>query len=293
MDASLEMFDNASVKGEYQRWLESVGPYDPYLSKINIGLHEVLQAHFFLVDYFFKIQEGIGGIGPKDINLLHSALSRQFTQFGGKAKWNDRIDVCATLVFGLVKNHPFFDANKRTAFLVSLLHLQKIGRMPTVEHKDYEDFIVDVAEGNMKKYHWYENTCGSEQDREIMTISRFLKRNTREIDLRQKTITYREINTILLSRGFELINPMGNRINLVKTDDVSRHLKGYQPKRIAHVGFHGWTKQVSLKDVNIIREASKLDARHGYDSQSFFNGLDDPLSLIKKYKDPLERLAYR
>lgn len=288
MAESLKMFDNISVKSEYQRWVDSIGPYDPYLTKINIGIHEVLQAHFLLVDYFFKIHEGIGGVGPKDINLLHSALSRQFTQFGGKAKWNDRIDVCATLVFGLVKNHPFFDANKRTAFLVSILHLQKIGRSPTVNHKEYEDFIVDIAEGNMKKYHWYENTQGMEQDRQITTISKFLKRNTREIDLRQKTITYREIDTILSSRGFKLMNPIGNRIDLVKIDN-----NDYRHKRIAHVGFHGWTKQISLKDVNIIREASKLDARHGYDSQSFFNGLEDPLTLIKKYKDPLERLAYR
>ncbi|MBX3569816.1 MAG: type II toxin-antitoxin system death-on-curing family toxin [Rhizobiaceae bacterium] len=292
-DSNLEMLENSAVRREYQRWIERIGPYDPYLTKLNIGIHEVLQAHFLLVDYFFKINEGIGGVGPKDINLLHSALSRQFTQFGGKAKWSDRIDVCSTLVFGLVKNHPFFDANKRTAFLVSLLHLQKIGRVPTVGNKEYEDFIVDIAEENMRKYHWYDRTDGPEQDRQILTISRFLKRHTREIDLRQKTITYREMNTLLVSRGFELVNPIGNRIDLVKIDDALRQNRGYHPKRIAHIGFHGWTKQVSLKDVNIIREASKLDARHGYDSQSFFNGMEDPLSLIKKYKDPLERLAYR
>lgn len=257
-----DRIDNESVREEYSRWIDKVGPYDPYLSKINIGIHEVIQAHFLLVDYFFRIQEGIGGVGPKDINLLHSALARQFTQFGGKAKWSDRIDVCATLVFGLVKNHPFYDANKRTAFLVSLLHLQKIGRVPTVEHKDYEDFIVDIAESNMSKYHWYENILdSSEQDRQILTISKFLKRNTREIDLRQKTITYREINTILQSRGFDLVNPIGNRIDLVKVDPLHSTRKGYKPIRIAHVGFHGWTKQISLKDVNIIREASKLDAR--------------------------------
>jgi hypothetical protein len=48
-----------------------------------------------------------------------------------------------------------------------------------------------------------------------------------------------------------------------------------------------------MKDISIVREATKLDAKHGYDSQAFFNGLDDPLTLIKKYTDPLERLAFR
>jgi death-on-curing protein len=283
-------FTNNSVKDEYDRWISEIGPYDPYVSKTNIGIHEVLQAHFLLVDYFFTIKEGIGGVGPKNINLLHSALSRQFTQFGGKAKWTDRLDVCATLIYGLVKNHPFYDANKRTAFLTSLLHLQKIGRVPTVDHKEYEDFIVDIAEGSMSKYHWYDNTEGPSQDREIITMSRFLKRNTRDIDLRSKTVTYREINTILARRGFELTNPSGNRIDLV---NIETNRNDGKQKRVAHIGFHGWTKQISLKDVNIIREATKLDARHGYDSQSFFNGLEDPLILIKKYKEPLERLAYR
>jgi hypothetical protein len=38
-----------------------------------------------------------------------------------------------------------------------------------------------------------------------------------------------------------------------------------------------------MKDINIVREAAELDAKHGYDSQAFFHGLDDPLTLIKKY----------
>ena len=64
-------------------------------------------------------------------------------------------------------------------------------------------------------------------------------------------------------------------------------------KRIAHIGFHGWSKEVSEKYIDIVREASELDASHGYDSQAFFNGLDDPPTLIRKYKEPLERLAFR
>jgi hypothetical protein len=42
-----------------------------------------------------------------------------------------------------------------------------------------------------------------------------------------------------------------------------------------------------------VREAANLDARNGYDSRSFFNGVLDPLTLIRKYKEPLERLAFR
>ena len=114
------------VGKEHKRWVSTIGPVEPYFGRDNIGIYEVLHAHFLLIDFFFKIGEGIGGIGPKDIKLLHSALGRQFVCFGGKSKWTNPIDICATLMFGLIKNHPFHDANKRTAFLVSMLHLQKL-----------------------------------------------------------------------------------------------------------------------------------------------------------------------
>ncbi len=286
-------FYNPSVAIEFRKWLAMIGMADPYLSRTTIGIHEVIEAHFLLVDYFFRIGVGIGGVGPKSIDLLHSALGRQFTQFGGKPKWNDRVDVCATLLFGLVKNHPFHDVNKRTAFLTSLLHLQKIGRTPTATHEEYEDFIVDIADNNLSRYHWFAETNAPSPDKEIYTIARFLKTRTRDIDLKGKTLTYRELNTILAHRGLGLENPKGNRIDLMRYVDSDGTTLLASPKRIAHVGFHGWTRQVSTKDITIVREASKLDARHGYDSQAFFKGLDDPLTLIKKYKEPLERLAYR
>ncbi len=286
-------YTNRAIADEHKRWISIVGPADPYTGKVTIGIHEVLHAHFLLADFFSQTGEGIGGIGPKDINLLHSALSRQFVQFGGTPKWKNRIDICATLMFGLIMNHPFYDANKRTAFLTSILHLQKIGRTPIVHHRDFEDFAVSIADNKLHEYKWHSETNAPSPDREIFVISRFLKNNTRNIDLRSKVITYSRLNKILRSRGLGLENPKGNRINLMRYLDTDGETVLSSPKRIAHIGFHGWTKQVSLKDIAVARDASKLDAKHGYDSQSFFKGLEDPLSLIRKYREPLERLAFR
>lgn len=283
---------NKFVREEYERWQSLIGPADPYFDKYTIGIHEALQAHFLLVDFFSRIGEGIGGVGPKNTDMLHSALSRQFVQFGGRPKYNDRVEVAATLMYGLIKNHPFYDANKRTAFLVSLLHLQKVGRTPTIDSQAYEDFTVNIADNKLSEYpYWNEGPIHS-PDREIYTITRFLKRNSRQIDTRTKTVTYNELKVLLSKRGLGLEKPDGNRIDLVRYEP-SDHETMRRWKRIAHIGFHGWSKEVSRKDIDIIREASKLDARHGYDSQSFFNGLDGPLDLIEKYKEPLERLAFR
>ena len=266
---------------------------DPYLTRYTIGIHEVLEAHFLLLDFFSGIGEGVGGVGPKDTNLLHSALSRQFVKYGGKPKWQNRIEVCATLMFGLIKNHPFHDANKRTAFLTSLLHLQKCGRTPTASDNEYEDFLVDVSAGNLYKYKWYDETDVHPLDRDVYVVSRFLKHNTRNIDLKSKTITYNELRTILRHRGYRMENPRDNHVGIVRYLDSDGKTELGSPKRVARIGFHGWTKQVSLKDINSARKATRLDARHGYDSQSFFNELEGPLSLIKKYREPLKRLAFR
>ena len=282
-------FANADVQREYDRWLSAFGPADPYLTKVTIGIHEVLEAHFLLVDFFFGIGEGIGGVGPKYPNLLHSALSRQFVEFGGKPKWNDRIAICATLLYGLVKNHPFYDANKRTGFLTSILHLQKIGRTPIVSHTEFEDFIVDISDDNLTSYTGYDP---HKDDAEVSFITYYLKKSTRQIDLRTKHITYNDLDKILRKRGMSLQHPDGNRIDLMRHSDLDG-IALSTSKRIAHIGFHGWSREVSEKDIKIVREASRLDARHGYDSQAFFNGMEDPLTLIKKYKEPLERLAFR
>ncbi len=281
------------VEREKERWLKIIGDEDPYLDNMTIGIKEVIEAHFLLVSHFVNIGEGIGGIGPKDLNLLHSALSRQFLQFGGVPKWNNRIYLCASLMMGLIKNHPFHDANKRTAFLVSLLHLQKIGRTPKVAQEVYEDFTVDIAENNLDKYEMRANGDRKDPDRDVKIIAEFLRKSTREIDLKMKVITYNELSTLLSTWGMKLENPKANRIDLIRYADPKTLEELSKPYRVAHIGFHGWTKQVSRKDIHIVRSAAKLDVEHGYDAQAFFYGVQDPTALIKKYEEPLRRLAFR
>jgi death-on-curing protein len=223
---------------------------DPYYSKFTIGLHEVFQAHFLLIDFFFDVGEGIGGVGPKNMNLLHSALSRQFAEYGGKPKWSDRIHICGSLMYGLIKNHPFHDANKRTASLTSILHLQKIGRTPVIAHNEFEDFTVDIAEDSLHRYEGYNEFVQYGSDADVMFIARYLKRATRQIDLRVKQITYNELNAIISKRNMYLDNPNGNRIDLIRKE------VGFGPERhhrIAKIGFHGWSKEVSRRDIDIVR----------------------------------------
>jgi hypothetical protein len=72
------LLDNEVVKNEYERWLVKFGSVDPYDTKETLGVKDVLKAHFLIADYFFGAGYGIAALGPRDSNLLHSVVNRQF-----------------------------------------------------------------------------------------------------------------------------------------------------------------------------------------------------------------------
>lgn len=279
------------IRSEHARLLHEIADADPYAGRTTIGIKEVIRAHYLLAEFFAATGEGLGGLGPKSINLLHSALFRQFSEYGGVPRWKDRIQTCASLMYGLIQNHPFHDANKRTAFLTALLHLQKIGRTPTVGGQEFEDFTVAIADHKLDAYDFYGRKSGSKDDMDIAAITHFLRRNSREIDLRFKQITYKRLQSIIAPHGLTLENQEHNRIDVMRFKEENGSL--IRPKRITKIGFHGWTRQVSAKDIHILRLAAKLDIGDGFDSQAFFNGVEGPLQLIRKYQEPLRRLAFR
>lgn len=58
-----------------------------------------------------------GGRGDiHDFTLLHSAVERPKVTFGGQELYRTIWEKSAALLHSLVKNHPFGDGNKRTAY---------------------------------------------------------------------------------------------------------------------------------------------------------------------------------
>jgi len=67
-----------------------------------------------------------GGLdGVRDEGLLDSALGKPLNLFAyGKPSL---FDLAASYAFGIVKNHPFIDGNKRTGFIVAVVFLELNG----------------------------------------------------------------------------------------------------------------------------------------------------------------------
>jgi death-on-curing family protein len=285
------------IRSEFERWMSEV-PDDPYGGTNTLGIHSVLRAHFLIANYFFLEGAGIGGVGPKDINLLHSALYRQHVSIRGVPKWTDRFDLCATLMFGLIKDHPFYDANKRTAFLSSMYQLHNMGRTPDIALLEFENFTVDIADNKLGKYSRYKNLVrNNDSDAEVKFISHYLRTNTRELDRRFYTVTFRELRRLLNRFECDIDNPQGNYIDVFKTFQMRAGLFGRrivkERRRVAQIGFPGWGKQVHQGAMRTVRAACLLTPAHGIDSQVFYREVDDLETLIAYYQEPLSRLAER
>lgn len=291
------IFDNDRIRDEFIRWSNYFGAEDPYHSAKTVGMKDVLRAHFLIADYFYSKDTGLGGIGPREPDLLHSVVYRQFVSYRGSDKWKTSFERAATLLFGLITGHPFHDANKRTGLLVLLLFLNKIDRVPTVGQLELEDFAVEISDHQLTKYPRFRKLKKNNHDPEIYYIADFLKRKSKKPDRKHYSITYRELDKRLGDMGYGLKNPRNNYIDVIRIEQRSKIFglgKNEQVDvKVAQVGFPGWKSQVNQSAISTIRKAAKLTPENGIDSQTFYKGADPVQSLISEYSEPLKRLAYR
>ena len=105
------------------------------LTETVIALHEQLLAAFG------------GSAGVRDAGLLQSAMARpQNLVAHGKPTV---FDLAASYAFGLVKNHPFVDGNKRTGFAVAVLFLELNGCRLDAAEADAAIRTLALAAGDL------------------------------------------------------------------------------------------------------------------------------------------------
>jgi len=94
-----------------------------------------------------QLAEHGGAQGLRDEGLLESALARpmQLAAYGEP----DVAALAASCGYGLARNHPFIDGNKRTAFVAVELFLMLNGRELNATDAACVLTMLDVAAGHM------------------------------------------------------------------------------------------------------------------------------------------------
>lgn len=99
-----------------------------------ISLDEVLWLHER------GIERGGGLHGVKDWGLLESALASPQNSY-----YESTIEVAAALLISIVLNHPFHDGNKRAAYRVTDLFLDRNGYETNFDEEEADAFIRDIT----------------------------------------------------------------------------------------------------------------------------------------------------
>ena len=96
-----------------------------------------------------SLAEHGGASGMRDEGLLDSALGKpqNFFAYGKPSLF----ELAASYAFGLVKNHPFIDGNKRTGFVVAVTFLQLNGWRLEASEVDATLRTLALAAGEMSE----------------------------------------------------------------------------------------------------------------------------------------------
>lgn len=96
-----------------------------------------------------QLAEHGGGSGVRDEGLLDSALARaqQLYTYGDPPP--DLADLAASLAYGLARNHPFIDGNKRTAHVCYRVFLRlNHGNLIASDEEKYAA-MIGLADGSL------------------------------------------------------------------------------------------------------------------------------------------------
>ncbi|MGS2588236.1 type II toxin-antitoxin system death-on-curing family toxin [Streptomyces hebeiensis] len=87
----------------------------------------------------------------RDAGLLESAVHRPSAAMFGEEAYPDVLDKAAALLQSLAVNHPFFDGNKRTAWLscVTFLAINDVHLRPDIDAA--ERLVIGVATGRTEE----------------------------------------------------------------------------------------------------------------------------------------------
>jgi death-on-curing protein len=92
-----------------------------------------------------------GGLrGVRDMGMLESALNRPENKYRYEPDTSIH-HLASAYCFGIAKNHPFFDGNKRAAFLACYVFLKRNGFQLDADQIEAELAVLELVDGSMSE----------------------------------------------------------------------------------------------------------------------------------------------
>lgn len=226
------------------------------------------------------------------MDLLESAISRQFTGYEERLKYDTSVSSASSLAYGICSNHPFHNGNKRTALVCLLCHLDKndLTFQENVSQDELYALMLKIASHGFAPKRTKEDLS----DVEVDEVSRWIRKRIRRIDHRERIITFRELKGILKAHGFELENPKGNHIDVVRYV-AGNTIFGIQQRptrqRVLHLPNPGDGIVVSKGVLKRVRDSCGLTEDKGCDSHMFYAKTRPADYFVAEYRWTLKRLA--
>ena len=108
-----------------------------------------LDAEVALAVHDRQLSEHGGGTGVRDAGLLDSALARPINVWAYGT--DDPATLAAAYAFGVARNHPFVDGNKRTAWVLARLFLALNGHDLRFMAEDAIKTMLGLAAGELSE----------------------------------------------------------------------------------------------------------------------------------------------
>jgi death-on-curing protein len=99
----------------------------------------------YLHSLMYSATGGLSGL--RDGAALESAIYHSYATFEGKDLYQTVEEKAARQAYGIIRNHPFIDGNKRTGLFVMLVFLQLNNIKLNFTQSELVDLGVGIAEG--------------------------------------------------------------------------------------------------------------------------------------------------
>lgn len=273
-------------------------------SECVVSLHDLLTKNAGLIG-----SDPVEPRGVKDVNALERAVARQLTGSGDWYKYDTPFLSCATLIYGINKNHVFHNGNKRASFLAMIKHLYVNGYVlkPEIRHSDIYSLILAIADkqGSIKAYaikyaignkkgKSLLNRMGKNKnwnpEEEILYLSYWIKESSvsKNNFIPKFRMKLSELKEILESKNLFVEHTNSGSITIYGQED-KKVMLGLSTKTV-RINEKSYTlgtsklSEVNKEVVDQIRQDFNLKISDGFDNVAFYdsdNFIDEQMSIYK------------